>query len=67
MAKKDEKQTFVKFEIDKAPMPFFAYLLNHQADPAAATAPTDWCYDNPCPTKKYPSDQDEPTSPTWDR
>jgi hypothetical protein len=56
---------------DDAPLPFFAHLLNEQADPAATDdkkkpAPTYHCLDSEC-TKKYPSDNDEPTSPTWDK
>lgn len=55
-------------QMDSAPVPFFAHLLTNQESPSVqGGAPTDWCWDNPCPTKKYPSDGDEPTSPTWDR
>ena len=52
-------------------VPFFAHLLSSQRDPAAGPggstpAPTYHCLDSEC-TKKYPSDNDEPTSPTWDK
>lgn len=50
-------------------VPFFAHLLSSQSDLQAGggePAPTYHCLDSPC-TKKYPSDGDEPTSPTWDR
>lgn len=52
----------------EAALPFFAHLLSDQGSTAAegGTAPTYHCLDSPC-TKKYPSDGDEPTSPTWDR
>lgn len=57
-------------EMSSAPVPFFAHLLSSQSDPAAGggggPAPTYHCLDSEC-TKKYPSDGDEPTSPTWDR
>lgn len=55
-----------------AEVPFFAHLLSGQRDPATAQqgggqpAPTYHCLDSEC-TKKYPSDNDEPTSPTWDK
>ncbi len=60
-----------KQSIDRsgAEVPFFAHLLSNQSDPAAPTgqpAPTYHCLDSEC-TKKYPSDGDEPTSPTWDK
>lgn len=47
-----------------AAVPFFAHLLSTQSDPQAegGTSPTYHCLDSPC-TKKYPSDEDEPT--TW--
>lgn len=58
---------------EAAQLPFFAHLLSAQGDPAApsaggggAPAPTYHCLDSEC-TKKYPSDGDEPTSPTWDK
>ena len=54
---------------ESAQVPFFAHLLSSQSDLQAesgGTAPTYHCLDSPC-TKKYPSDDDEPTSPTWDR
>lgn len=55
----------------EAALPFFAHLLsgqNEQSSPQqeGGGAPTYHCLDSPC-TKKYPSDADEPTSPTWDR
>ena len=53
-------------ESQSAPVPFFAYLLSSQNDPAATggtgPAPTYHCLDSEC-TKKYPSDDDEST--TW--
>lgn len=52
-----------------AEVPFFAHLLSSQSDPAVPNVeggPTYHCLDSQC-TKKYPSDGDEPTSPTWDR
>lgn len=64
MSKKSENQTLAQ---QPAPVPFFAHLLNRQGDPAGMIGPTDYCYDNPCPTKKYPSDGDEPTSALYDR
>jgi hypothetical protein len=56
---------------DEAPLPFFAHLLNGQADPAANNgdkkpAPTYHCLDSEC-TKKYPSDADESTTGLGDR
>ncbi|MBL8969178.1 MAG: microviridin/marinostatin family tricyclic proteinase inhibitor [Myxococcales bacterium] len=49
-------------------LPFFAHLLSAQSgkEGGGAPAPTYHCLDSEC-TKKYPSDDDEPTSPTWDR
>ena len=51
-------------------LPFFAHLLSAQSQPAQqgqqGGAPTYHCLDSEC-TKKYPSDNDEPTSPTWDK
>jgi hypothetical protein len=51
-------------------VPFFAHLLSGQSDAAGpgggTPAPTYHCLDSEC-TKKYPSDNDEPTSPTWDK
>ncbi|MCU0659805.1 MAG: microviridin/marinostatin family tricyclic proteinase inhibitor [Polyangiaceae bacterium] len=57
---------------DDAPLPFFAHLLNGQADPAAnnndkkTPKPTYHCLDSEC-TKKYPSDDDESTTAMGDR
>ncbi len=60
-------------------VPFFIHLLTAQKDPAAAARaaegtpanaaqPTYRCgQDIDCPTLKYPSDGDEPTSPTYDK
>lgn len=54
-------------QMDSAAVPFFAHLLSsHEPAAEGGTAPTYHCLDSPC-TKKYPSDDDEPTSPTWDR
>ena len=66
MSKKLENE--ILGDSGSAPVPFFAHLLSSQLDPAAegGTSPTYHCLDSPC-TKKYPSDDDEPTSPTWDR
>jgi hypothetical protein len=53
----------------EAALPFFAHLLSGQSEltgPQQEGGPTYHCLDSPC-TKKYPSDGDEPTSPTWDR
>ncbi|MBA3549913.1 MAG: microviridin/marinostatin family tricyclic proteinase inhibitor [Nannocystis sp.] len=51
-------------------LPFFAHLLSNQSDPATGSgpkpAPTYHCLDSEC-TKKYPSDDDEPTSTLWDK
>jgi len=54
-------------------LPFFAHLLSNQSDPATPAAgggggpaPTYHCLDREC-TKKYPSDDDEPTSTMWDK
>jgi hypothetical protein len=49
-------------------LPFFAHLLSAQGaqDGGPKPAPTYHCLDSEC-TKKYPSDDDETTSPTWDR
>lgn len=56
-----------------ADVPFFAHLLSGQSDPTPAAggggtkpAPTYHCLDSEC-TKKYPSDDDEPTSSLWDK
>lgn len=56
-----------------AELPFFAHLLsgqNNQTGVAGggggAPAPTYHCLDSEC-TKKYPSDDDEPTSTLWDK
>lgn len=46
-------------------LPFFAHLLSGQ-DQQQGGSPTYHCLDSVC-TKKYPSDGDEPTSPTWDK
>ncbi len=54
---------------DGATVPFFAHLLSNQSDPATGSggpAPTYHCLDSEC-TKKYPSDNDEPTSTYWDK
>ena len=48
------------------PVPFFAHLLSAQDQGGGNPAPTYHCLDSEC-TKKYPSDGDEPTSPTWDK
>jgi len=47
-------------------LPFFAHLLSSQGQQGGKPAPTYHCLDSEC-TKKYPSDDDEPTSPTWDK
>jgi hypothetical protein len=50
-------------------LPFFAHLLSAQSGKetgGGGPAPTYHCLDSEC-TKKYPSDGDEPTSPTWDK
>ena len=67
MSKNNADQN-LSLEMEAAPVPFFAHLLSSQADPSAegGTTPTYHCLDSPC-TKKYPSDGDEPTSPTYDR
>jgi hypothetical protein len=52
-------------QMDGDAVPFFAHLLSAQ-DTSIESGPTYHCLDSPC-TKKYPSDGDEPTSPTWDR
>jgi hypothetical protein len=49
-----------------AVLPFFAHLLTAQGEQGGGPAPTYHCLDSEC-TKKYPSDNDEPTSPTWDK
>jgi hypothetical protein len=53
-----------------AELPFFAHLLTGQSDSAGGggpkPAPTYHCLDSEC-TKKYPSDDDEPTSTLWDK
>lgn len=50
-----------------AAVPFFAHLLSAQSPKdGGGPAPTYHCLDSEC-TKKYPSDDDEPTSPTWDK
>jgi hypothetical protein len=57
---------------DAANVPFFAHLLSGQNDPATPAAggggpaPTYHCLYSEC-TKKYPSDNDEPTSSYWDK
>jgi hypothetical protein len=64
----------IDLQSEGADVPFFAHLLSSQADPATPAAggggtkpaPTYHCLDSEC-TKKYPSDADEPTSPTWDK
>jgi hypothetical protein len=63
---KNDNQTLAKLEMEAAPLPFFAHLLSNQGDTNVAGGPTDYCWDNPCQTKKYPSDGDEPTSRTYD-
>jgi len=52
-----------------ADMPFFAHLLTGQSNSSTGgtkPAPTYHCLDSEC-TKKYPSDDDEPTSTLWDK
>jgi hypothetical protein len=52
-----------------AELPFFAHLLTGQSNAATGgggPAPTYHCLDSEC-TKKYPSDDDEPTSIYWDK
>jgi len=57
---------------EAAELPFFAHLLSASQEPVAPTGgpstplPTYHCLDSEC-TKKYPSDTDETTSPTWDK
>lgn len=69
---RSESQTSMSNKIidtQGAEMPFFAHLLTgqDQADgPKPKPLPTYHCLDSPC-TKKYPSDDDEPTSITWDK
>lgn len=67
MSKKIDNENLA-IESASAPVPFFAHLLSNQFDTAAesGTSPTYHCLDSEC-TKKYPSDGDEPTSPTYDR
>lgn len=64
MSKKLDSE-FEQHEADA--VPFFAHLLSDQSDLSAESGATNYCYDNPCPTKKYPSDGDEPTSSLYDR
>jgi hypothetical protein len=61
--------------MSKEKKPFFASFLKNQIEnkeelkggvSSGGITPTYHCLDSPC-TKKYPSDDDEPTSPTWDR
>jgi hypothetical protein len=50
-------------------VPLFARLLQSSEAPSVVGgggAPTYHCLDQPC-TKKYPSDDDEPTFSSWDR
>lgn len=56
---------------EAAELPFFAHLLSTSREPAnsggpSTPLPTYHCLDSEC-TKKYPSDTDETTSPSWDK
>jgi hypothetical protein len=66
MTKKIDDDILAELEEKDAPVPFFAHLLSRHAPPTKPGSLQTSCLTDDC-TKKYPSDGDEPTSPTWDK